>query len=913
MFKRTFLFVLSFLLICSICFAGEEKSKESSYPVNDTAPFINQQYSSTVDEMWDVVFDWDVQSITGDNRCLGCEFDGTYFWVSGAGATGYENNIHLIDANGNYVSTFQSAPPITYWGLRDLCFDGAYMYSGWEQGFECYDAQTHAHVATLTWPAGYVFPRASAYDPEGDNGNGSFYAGNFGSPMYEFDREGNLIRLLTPGPTAVYGMAWDEFDASGPWLYIHDQNGSGTDCYQYDPATGAATGLVVSLDVGGLNPIAGGLAITGEWDPIYSIMIAVGQGTPDHLTGFQMIFIDPLPPQPCQNFSVTHNNAELLASLSWINPNLTVGGEPLTELLGVIVRRNGVEVADLTDVIIGQLYEYDDPVPQPDMYDYSVIPYNSLGQGPPAFASMWIGLCYPGPPLNVEVEPNPYGLLETIVTWDDPTAGGIPGAYWPPGAFDYFNIYRDGVLLAGGITGNEYIDYPAIQGWYTYGLTAVNSSGESDIAEGGIVYCGSPYLYMIPYQWFEIRDIGINTGITGDDQNLGPFDIGFGFPWYSANYDEIRICSNGWLSFTSASTTYNNTFIPDPAPPNDLIAPYWDNLDPSQHGAVYYYQHTADNRFIVEFDSVAQSDQNITGEYFTFQAILYSDGSIRFMYKAIEPGNMSPFPSATVGIENDAGVIGIQTTYNGSGPLEPESHSGILIFPLFCPPPQVNIGLTPAATPIQIPASGGNFEFNVEIWNLENYVLPADAWIMTTLPSGHSYGPLLGPISLNLNPGSSVNRDRIQSVPASAPAGDYTYEAYVGLYPNLIYDEDSFPFEKLPAGEGGSAVQEWFNWGEPFPGEIIADNTPSEYKLLSAYPNPFNSKTVISFELRDAGEVSLIIYDIQGREVQSLVNGHLSSGPHEVVWDAGGLASGVYFVKLETGGLIQTKKMLLLK
>ncbi|MBL7191252.1 T9SS type A sorting domain-containing protein [bacterium] len=59
--------------------------------------------------------------------------------------------------------------------------------------------------------------------------------------------------------------------------------------------------------------------------------------------------------------------------------------------------------------------------------------------------------------------------------------------------------------------------------------------------------------------------------------------------------------------------------------------------------------------------------------------------------------------------------------------------------------------------------------------------------------------------------------------------------------------------------------------------------------------------------------MELIVYDIQGREVQSLVTGHLSLGYHEVIFDGSDLSCGVYFVKLRTGTFIQTQKMLLIK
>ena len=918
MFSRTCAIVLLSALT-GFAFAGKEKAQPAAM-LNDVAPNLNH-HSGAIDDQWDVVFDWIVEYITGDNRCLGCEFDGTYFWVSGAGASGTENNIHLLDANGNYVSTFQTVAT-SYWGLRDLCFDGTYIYGGWESGFECYDAETQSHVATLSWPAGQQFPRASAYDPEGDNGNGSFYTGNFGNPMYEFDREGNLIRELEPGPNGVYGMAWDDYAPNGPWLYIHDQGGgSGMDIWTYDPVTGSWTGEIHSLNNLGIYIPAGGLAYSHEWNPNYTILIAIGQsGFGDSMGGWEMYPLNWNIPEACQNLTIAHNNAELLTSLSWINPSLTMGGEPLTELLGVKVERNYVLIADLTDVVMGEPYAYDDPVPEPDTYTYTLVPYNSYGNGLATSESMWIGLDVCGPPENVVATPNPFSFFEATITWDDPTTGVHPGAYWPPGSFDYFNIYRNGNQIAAGVTGNEYIDYPLIAGWYVYGVTAVNASGEGLLAEWPEIYVGPVEFFEIPYEWFEIRDIGTNAGITGDDQNVGPFDIGFNCLFYNAfTYDAIRICSNGWLSFTSTANSFDNDSIPDPDEPNNLIAPYWDDLNLNSstygHGAVYYYQDIVNSRFIVEFDSVAHYGQ-IEGEYFTFQAILYPDATIDFMYKDIEPGNMSPFPSATIGRENSIGSEGLLVTYNGSGPLEPVSQSGIRMF-FVASYPLVTVELTPAITPIQIPASGGSFEFNVELNNLGPYQYSFDTWAMATLPDGRQVGPLIGPVALTLNSGASVNRDRIQEVPASAPAGNYTYDAYTGIYSSVIWQEDHFDFEKLAAGDGGAAVSGWRNWGETFPGEgseePISSEYPSEYGLSSAYPNPFNPVTRIAYTLPERTMVKLTVYDITGREAVVLVDGWVNEGMHEALFDGSKLASGVYFCRLTTGSFSEVRKIILQK
>ena len=90
-------------------------------------------------------------------------------------------------------------------------------------------------------------------------------------------------------------------------------------------------------------------------------------------------------------------------------------------------------------------------------------------------------------------------------------------------------------------------------------------------------------------------------------------------------------------------------------------------------------------------------------------------------------------------------------------------------------------------------------------------------------------------------------------------------------------------------------------------------NIPSEYRILNPYPNPFNPTTTISFELPVSGNISLKIYDITGREVAALGTGHWALGEHSVVWNAEGLSSGVYFVRLTAGDFRQTQKLLLIK
>lgn len=100
------------------------------------------------------------------------------------------------------------------------------------------------------------------------------------------------------------------------------------------------------------------------------------------------------------------------------------------------------------------------------------------------------------------------------------------------------------------------------------------------------------------------------------------------------------------------------------------------------------------------------------------------------------------------------------------------------------------------------------------------------------------------------------------------------------------------------------------------------NETAGSYALYQNYPNPFNPTTVIKFSVpysegsgfsRGVGLVNLKVYEITGREVQTLVNETLQPGSYEVTFDGSGLNSGVYFYQLTTGNFIETRKMILIK
>jgi flagellar hook assembly protein FlgD len=93
---------------------------------------------------------------------------------------------------------------------------------------------------------------------------------------------------------------------------------------------------------------------------------------------------------------------------------------------------------------------------------------------------------------------------------------------------------------------------------------------------------------------------------------------------------------------------------------------------------------------------------------------------------------------------------------------------------------------------------------------------------------------------------------------------------------------------------------------------------PKEFALHQNYPNPFNPRTRVRYDLPDNENVTIIIYDLLGRQVKQLVDSYQEAGFKSIIWNATNdfgkpAAAGVYLYKIQAGDFIQTKKMVLLK
>jgi hypothetical protein len=126
---------------------------------------------------------------------------------------------------------------------------------------------------------------------------------------------------------------------------------------------------------------------------------------------------------------------------------------------------------------------------------------------------------------------------------------------------------------------------------------------------------------------------------------------------------------------------------------------------------------------------------------------------------------------------------------------------------------------------------------------------------------------------------------------------------------SLVTDSSFFQIEVV---EGvGSSQGEWVLTGSFLEGDLA--DLPSEFALLSNYPNPFNASTRISYQLPISGHVKLEVYRLNGQKVATLIDAQQEAGYRSVTWEDSEAASGVYFYKLTAGDFTETKTMTLLR
>ncbi|MBD3169802.1 MAG: T9SS type A sorting domain-containing protein [candidate division Zixibacteria bacterium] len=464
------------------------------------------------------------------------------------------------------------------------------------------------------------------------------------------------------------------------------------------------------------------------------------------------------------------------------------------------------------------------------------------------------------------------------------------------------------------------------------------------------------------YNWIDITGIGDVVNFPGDidDGNSGPIDLGFDFNYYGNTFNSICVCTNGWASFTDdTSVEWGNQPIPHPEPPNNMIAPFYDDMNLENGGNVYFYSNDTDTAVIAWVDVPDWRQEGI----FTFEIVLVAPDKIFFEYNSMGPGRLD---EASIGIENGAGTVGLEIAYNEeyttgqkaveftlgealdwlstditSGTIEPNAAEDIIVtcsagghpegtyravLELSTNDPQnlytdipvimnigetemVSIDMIPDNPPVTVPA-GGSFTYTGILSNNTGEYMRGDVWIMLNVPGVGMYGPLQLIRAVPLAPNQTITVPGIrQNVPTYAPQGTYDYISYCGLYPYMALDSASFEFTVTTPMISGA--EDWNT--SPWLNRETDGQLPEVFFVEQAYPNPFNATTTISYGLPAASDVNLSIYNIMGQKVETLVDGHQTAGYKTVRWDASEYSSGIYFYKVVAGDQVINKRMTLLK
>jgi hypothetical protein len=410
------------------------------------------------------------------------------------------------------------------------------------------------------------------------------------------------------------------------------------------------------------------------------------------------------------------------------------------------------------------------------------------------------------------------------------------------------------------------------------------------------------------------------TGTLDDGYTTVP--LGMTFPFYGNNYTQGYLSTNGFLSFTALTSSYfTNGTIPNTALPNNVIAPFWDDLDGRTQGTVHYLQETG--KFTIQFTNWQKYSG--TGSL-TFQIVLYSSGKIMYYYNNMN----ATLNSATVGIENSAGTDGLQIAYNanyvhnnmavkieaapewlvnnifngtvfngnsmavqltfktedyplGSYSMDMVIQSNDPVTPSVTVPIQMEIVIPVELSAFTAKADRDNVivewqtatETNNQGFELQRKREGAEGWAVAGYVSGK---------------GTTTERQSYQYVDKQLKAGKYIYRLkQIDLDGTIEYSQEI----------------------------EVEVSVPDEYVLYQNYPNPFNPSTTIEFSLPEKSEVVLSIYNSLGEKVRELVNGSMEAGYQRVVFDARELPSGTYVYQINAKGstksFIQSKKMTLVK
>lgn len=372
----------------------------------------------------------------------------------------------------------------------------------------------------------------------------------------------------------------------------------------------------------------------------------------------------------------------------------------------------------------------------------------------------------------------------------------------------------------------------------------------------------NPPAPQVTYSWEEISLTGVTVGPLGDDDEYGPFPIGFDFNFYGELKTTFYISNDGAVSFNASNIPPSNTQIPNGVIPNDLIAVLWDDLD-SETGSIFYETRgLPPNRYLVVEWYNMNHFSNLPGTV-TFEMILYeSSNLIKFQYQEVcfdEPA-FDFGASATVGIENATGAIGLQYSYdspviaNGTAIEFSKLPNNIAVRNLEAPDHYyLNNQFYVNATVVN---NGENPENSLEVNFSVNGILEAQDFILTLDPgnsydASYQYTPTqvidyLVEIAVTPVPGETYTKDNNQSKLVTQDKPTFGNPILDPIYPNASVPVNvSMP---IYATYGVSNATLWFSYDN-----VSWFSVPMSFPEPPLFRDAFDSTTLDPAKWADWG------------------------------------------------------------
>ena len=420
------------------------------------------------------------------------------------------------------------------------------------------------------------------------------------------------------------------------------------------------------------------------------------------------------------------------------------------------------------------------------------------------------------------------------------------------------------------------------------------------------------------FEWVDIVPPGPGTivgEITNADAATTTVGTFFNFGYYGVDYNQISICSNGFVAVGVTDYRFgDNSPIPDTHGPPNMIAPFWDDLDPSAGGDIYKWFDVPNHRWIIQFDEVLHWGSTDSE---TFQIIIMDpgyyptptgDAPILFQYE-----NVSAPDQCTVGIENLYQTDGLECLCNGAyGTGVAPIRAGSAILFTTVPPSDPAVAWLVLGDVVFDDAAGGNADGKAQ---------PGET-VTLALEFNNDGGADAENISVLLSSAESALSvvDSTSAVPNIPTGGSQSNsDPLTFLVNESISDTVATLWARVTANGGAYTGAGRIDVHIDLTSTGIGDDpVPSVFSLRPGRPNPFAADTRLQLTLPTSERVVARVYNLAGCLVKTLVDAPLAAGEHFVPWDGTDesgkrVASGVYFVKLMAGTDRASRKVVLLK